>query len=414
VVAKFHRVLKGVGDTLGFIKRIDLPDDEEAALRSARDEIRGCIQAAFRAVADRPVLMKRFLVEDAPPIYRTDDFLRGLRPTPRFRGQGSYSYKTLNDPVPAHTPPQQVDLDDGVFLPTSFLSQGERPALAAKAYFKVIEEALAPLCQARGWTLFGEKPSCVRVLLDAKIHIDLPLYAIPDEDYETVELMEKALHSRGLFAMDSAEFADRSYESLPEDHIMLAKRDGKWIRSDPRKLHDWFQAAVARHNGPHLRHVCRYLKAWRDFTWKEPEEGISSITLMAVAVRAFDENRRQLDANREDDALLTVVERMPALLSVTIKNPVLPDDDAARLDKDWTPEMRSGFVVAAERLRDDLLAAKTATRPDAVIARLQNCFGGRIPNSPALVEIVPTEEVSILSQPRIFVPLAPAGRTTSG
>ena len=412
MAARFHRVLQGGGDTLGFIQRINLPEGEDAALRAARDDMRECIRAAFRAVADRKPLMKRFLVEDAPANFRTEDFLRGLRPTPRFRGQGSYYYKTLNDPVPDHTPPQQVDLDYGVFLPTSFISQDERPALAAKAYFKVIEDALASLCAERGWTLCHDKLSCVRVLLNNKTHIDLPLYAIPDEDYASVELLEKSLRSKGVFTMDSSEFAEAAYRQLPEDHIMLAQRDGRWVRSDPRKLHDWFEGAVRKH-GPHLRHVCRYLKAWRDFKWKRPEAGISSITLMAIAVRVFDENRQRLDSSREDDALLAVAERMPALLGTTVHNPVLPDFES-RLDKDWTSETRAGFVAAAKGLRDELQAAQNATRADVVITRLKGCLGERIPADPSLVEITPTEEASILARPRTIVPLAAAGRTTSG
>lgn len=412
MAARFHHLLIGTASIPGFIRRIDLPADEEAVLRSARDEIRECIRAAFRSVADRAPFTKRFLVEDAPAIYRTDGFLRDMRPSPRFRGQGSYSYKTLNDPVPDHTPPQQVDLDDGVFLPTSFMNQGDRPTLAAKAYFKVIEDALAPLCKARGWTLCRDKPSCVRVVLDAKTHVDLPLYAIPDEDYATAELLEKSLTSRGMFTMDSAEFADASYRGLPDDHIMLALRGGEWIRSDPRKLHDWFQGSVAKH-GLHLRHVCRYLKAWRDFEWMEPEDGISSIALMAIAVRAFDENRQRLDSSREDEALFTVAERMPALLSTTIKNPVLPDHEY-RLDKDWTLEMRAIFIAAAKRLHNDLQAARCATRADAVITRLQGCLGDRVPTDVSLVEIAPTEEESILTMPRVIVPLTSVGRTTSG
>lgn len=412
MAARFHRVLRGFGDTPGFIRRIDLPNHEEVALRTARDKIRECIREAFRLVADRTPLQKRFLFEDASPAFRTDEFLRGLRPTPRFRGQGSYSYKTLNDPVPDHTPPQQVDLDDGVFLPTSFMNQGERPALAAKAYFKVIEEALEPLCKANGWTISREKPSCVRVMINAKTHVDLPLYAIPDEDHATVELLEKSLHSRGLFNVGSAEFADDSYKNLPEDHIMLARRDGGWIKSDPRKLHDWFLNAVSKH-GPHLRHVCRYLKAWRDHSWKQPQDGISSITLMTMAVRVFDENRTRLDSSREDEALLAVAERMPVLLTGPIKNPVVPDPEA-NLDKDWSLETREGFIVGAKMLRDNLHAAASATRVDAVISRLQGSLGGRVPADPDLVELVPTEEARILAQPRAVVPLAPVGRTTSG
>jgi hypothetical protein len=353
--------------------------------------------------------MKRFLVEDAPAAYRSEEFLKGLTPAPRFRGQGSYSYKTLNDPVPEHTPPQQIDIDDGVFLPTSFLSQGGRPVLAARSYFKVVEDALRPLCEARGWTLCSNKPSCVRVLLNAKAHTDLALYAIPDDEYAKVELLEKVLRDKGLFA-DSAELAEPAYRNLPDDQIMLARRDGTWLPSDPRKLGDWFQDAVNRH-GAHLRHVSRYLKAWRDFEWKDPEAGISSITLMAMTVRCFDENRQRLDANREDDALLAVAERMPVLLRSSIQNPVLPE---LRLDSEWSEEARRGFVAAADRLCEHLRLAQSATRTDAVISRLKTCLGARIPSDSDLVEVVAAEEERILAQPRTYVAAQPVGRTTSG
>jgi hypothetical protein len=134
---------------------------------------------------------------------------------------------------------------------------------------------------------------------------------------------------------------------------------------------------------------------------------------MTMAVRAFDENRTRLDSSREDEALLAVAERMPALLAVTIRNPVVPDPEA-NLDKDWSTETRRRFIVAAEMLRDDLRAATAATKADAVISRLQGCLGERVPSDQALVEIMPTEEVRILAQPRAAVPLAPVVRTTSG
>ena len=111
-----------------------------------------------------------------------------LRLRPRFRMQGSGAYHTLNDP--AHKPPQEVDFDDGVFLPTSFVNGGGmvEPLLAAKGYFIVVENILAPLCEDNGWKLIATKPTCVRVRVDNHAHIDLPLYAIPDEQF--VELVE--------------------------------------------------------------------------------------------------------------------------------------------------------------------------------------------------------------------------------
>jgi hypothetical protein len=305
-----------------------------------------------------------------------------------------------------------VDIDDGVFLPTSFINE-ERPVFAAKAYFLVVEDALRPLCRTKGWTLCDgaqAKDSCVRVLVTEKIHIDLPLYAIPDEDYVNVEKLEKSLNARGLF-LESVEFAADAYQQIPEDHIMLAKRNGEWQRSDPRKLARWFEDAVRRHQGPHLRHVCRYLKAWRDFTWKDPKDGIPSIALMAFAVRAFDESRTRLDSNREDEALIAVAERMPDYLKVPVKNPVV---DGKFLDKAWTPEKRAALVRAAEVFRDHLKAASNATRADATLSRLTDCLGERVPDDLDLVQVSPSEERAILSQPAQRVAAPVVGRHTSG
>jgi hypothetical protein len=62
---------------------------------------------------------------------------------------------------------------------------------------------------------------------------------------------------------------------------MLAHRDEGWKPSDPRKLEEWFRAAVRQH-GEQLRRVCRYLKNWRDNRWEGCR--LSSIALMACTV----------------------------------------------------------------------------------------------------------------------------------
>jgi hypothetical protein len=412
VASSFHRVLKGTGAKEGFLARIELPSHDRETLTTAREDIRRCLREAFQRAGDAEPLRKAFLVEGAPIVYAQAGFLAGFRPVPRFASQGSYSYRTLNDPVPEHTPPQQVDIDDGVFLPTSFVNE-EKPVFAAKAYFKVVEDALRPFCRAKGWTLCEgkkAKDSCVRVLVNGKIHIDLPLYAIPDDDYAEADKLEKAMQARGEVVLDAA-FAEAAYQRLPEDHIMLAKRDGSWQRSDPRKLANWFEAAVRRHQGPHLRHVCRYLKAWRDLTWEEPGDGIPSITLMAFAVRAFHENRTRLDANREDDALLAVAERMPDYLKARVPNPVV---EGEYLDDGWSDAKRQVFVKAAETLRDHLKAARDATRADAVLSRLTGCLGDRVPQDLDLVQVLPTEELAVLSQAPQRVAAPAVGRHVSG
>ena len=307
-----------------------------------------------------------------------------------------------------HVPPQQVDLDDGVFLPTSFVNE-ERPIIAAKAYFKAVEEALEPLCKRKGWWLNPEKKSsCVRIGIGTKIHIDLPLYAIPDKDFEQVERMAKA-HGMRTMAMDESILLEEEYKSIPDDHIMLAEREGTWRKSEPRALERWFLAAVDRH-GEALRHVSRYLKAWRDFQWKEPKAGIPSITLMAIAVDAFDAAPSPPPADREDLALRMVSEVMPAALRKTIANPVV---EGETLDEGWSQEMRADFVTRAKALSSCVSAAIDGSSPDAAIVRMQECLGERVPEQPSLVK-PDGHEAAVLASPRKYTAAPVVGRSVSG
>ena len=389
----------------GFLGNIRVPDGDEEIMREARDAIRAELKAKFHAISDAEPLAKAFIVESSVRASFADEDLRRLRLTPKFRSQGSSVYATLNDPVPEHVPPQQVDLDDGVFLPTSFVNQ-EQPVIAAKAYFDAVEEALEPLCKRRGWTL-KEKFSCVRIHVGPKIHIDLPLYAIPDRDFERIEMMSKSAGLRTM-AMDSAVLLEAEYQSVPDDHIMLAEREGTWRRSDPRALERWFLAAIGRHSEA-LRHVCRYLKAWRDMQWKDPQDGIPSITLMAIAVNAFDAAGARPPLDREDRALLKVATAMSLALGSTIANPVV---EGETLDGGWTQARRADYVGRARALAACVEAAMGGNSPDAAIVRMQGCLGERVPHQPSLVQ--PDEEASLLASPRLYVPAPTVGRSVSG
>lgn len=402
-----HGLLRGTGKLSGFLHNIELPNTDEIMLCEARDAIRAELRDTFQVISNEAPMQKAFLIEGSLRAYITDSDLKALQIAPKFRSQGSYVYKTLNDPVPQHAPPQQVDLDDGVFVPTSFVNE-EQPVIAAKAYFEAVEGALRPLCQRKGWRLSQKKPSCVRIYVGTKIHIDLPLYAIPDEDFAQVEMMAKADGSRTM-RMDASVLVEAEYQKLPDDHIMLAERGGTWRKSDPRALERWFQAAVWNH-GEELRHVCRYLKAWRDHQWREPKDGIPSITLMAMAVGMFDAAPSKPPADREDLALQLVAAGMPALLEKTIKNPVV---EGETLDGGWTREMRADFVSRARELASCIAAAVGGTSPDAAIVRMQGCLGGRVPSQPTLVE-PDSQEAAILATPRRYAAAPAVGRSVSG
>ena len=103
------------------------------------------------------------LKANMPRIYKEEGH-EGAAPTPRFFTQGSSAYKTLNAPA---KPPQQADIDDGCYLPLSYLSQTKRPSVAVGVFFDVAEKALTPLCNERGWGL-SRKPTCLRVQINKR------------------------------------------------------------------------------------------------------------------------------------------------------------------------------------------------------------------------------------------------------
>lgn len=399
-----HKVFKGTALRPGYLKALSLEENREQLLRAARDDIRQALREGmpqWQGLAKAQSLVESrhvALASQLPPL------------RPRFRMQGSGVYHTLNDP--AHKPPQEVDYDDGVFLPTSFVNGGGtvKPLLAAKGYFEVVEAILAPLCERKGWKLVSTKPTCVRIRIDNEAHIDLPLYAIPDQEF--VELVEASAHTmlvKGVAATDSdIELAGQVYMNLPEDRIMLARRDKGWIESDPRELEGWFVGAIREH-GEVVRRTCRYLKGWRDYQW--PKGGPSSITLMACVVMVFDDLNGTLPENRDDLALQAVADRLEELFSQSIANPVLPDQN---LDENWTLEERLDFKSHAAELKSMIDGVLNGTfHKQIAFSWLRERFGDRIPDDELLI-VIDSEEREVLAyEPaKVAAPFVP--RTTSG
>ena len=399
-----HKIFKGAPDTSGYVGALDLVDDREQSLRDARDCIR---QALRREMPEWNVLAKSIRLVEGGDVALASA-LPPLRP--KFRMQGSSVYHTLN--FPAHTPPQEVDYDDGVFLPTSFVSGrgSDRPMVAAKSYFQMVESILEPLCSRNGWKLDTSKRNCVRVRIDPAAHVDLALYAIPDKEFARLaEARATARLAKGISAADSEfELAEEVYRDLLARRIMLAQRDSGWIESDPREIEDWFVNA-AREHGRVLRRVCRYLKGWRDYQWLKG--GPSSIALMACVVTVFDDLGGTLPDNRDDLALKAVADRLEELFSHSIPNPVLPDQG---LDGDWSSEERLDFkahAVALKAMIDNVLNKTFHKR--IAISLLQRGFGERIPDDELLIEIESQERKVLAHQPAaVAAPFVP--RTTSG
>lgn len=399
-----HRLLAGTALKAGFRDNISISERlERAPLITARDLTRQTLRSGFRSLSNAGAQSKMVLLERRyVALAKRADF----QLAPRFRMQGSFAYHTVNKP--AWIPPQEIDLDDGIYLPTSFVGRQE-PVIAAKAFFGAVEVILQPLCNKNGWELCTDNSSCVRIVLDTKAHLDLPLYAIPDEDFDDPSVVAKRDGSSFLAEAQEIEISEARYRRLPTDRIMLAKRDGSWEESDPRKIEYWFQDAVNEH-GQHLRRVSRYLKAWRDYQWPNPAEGMSSICLMAYAVAVFDEFKGQLLEDRDDIALRAVASRIPDLLGQPIQNPVV---DGMCLDDTWTTERRQTYQSRARELHQCVCSALDGSSPADVIGCLRDVLGDRVPEDASLC-VFESEEETILRKPTTVVAAPVVGRSKSG
>ncbi|MDE4685861.1 CBASS cGAMP synthase [Klebsiella pneumoniae] len=358
---------------------LDLSPEQRDWIASARKDVRDCLRTGIPRVLDE--------------LGYTEDI-----PQPRFFTQGSWAYKTLNSPAQR---PQQADVDDGCYLPLSFVSQTKRPSTAATVFFNAAEEALKPLIDTKRWTLVTDKPTCIRIVIATYAHIDIPLYAIPDEEFAT---LRASMESYGYDSLTKAiNSAERDvWTALPADKVLLAHRERNWIASDPRPVKEWFLGEVEA-KGEQLRRVVRYLKAFRDWRW--PSGGPTSILLMAAAAPLFEKRDR-----RDDLALLDVVAALPARLRAGVDNPVEGAESlTARLGKTGVEEAAEAF----EEFEKVLRGATDAGSPSQACSWMQSSFGPRFPNEPNRVKVV-SVAATIAAAPATAGPSELIGRTKAG
>lgn len=391
-LANAHALFCGLKSEPSYLANLTIPEDDRRDLMDARNLIRATLKQAALSIP----------VHDE---YWQEDFARitaRMRPVihVKFMTQGSYAYGTLN--APAQIPAQEIDLDDGMYVPVQFLQNGQ-PALAAKGLFVFAEAALAPLCSRKGWQLDSSKKNCVRVKLWRGAHIDIPIYSIPQDRFETmVEALQKA-ETTALMARDAMAQSWR----LPSDQIMLAQRDGTWLQSDPQQLHDWVNGRSERY-GAVYRRLCRFFKGWRDYTWEKSP--LSSLCIMC----AVDEALRRMNGfpgdSRDDELVMEVAKLLPAIFNDKVANPVIRH----LCLNEWDDDERAAIIEEAEALRDEMVAALERTgHADVVITRLRNQFGQRIPYRPDAVRIA-TKIETIRKAPAAKVAAPTVIPSTSG
>ena len=346
----FHTTVE---DKVAFFDNLHLTADEKKQLQEARVEIRN------------------YLRDGIPAILAAQGF-EGEIPKPRFFTQGSWSYKTLNAPAKE---PQQADLDDGVYLPMTFVKLTKRPSTASQIFFAAAEQALTPLVKKKEWAMDSGKATCIRIEISGRAHVDVPLYAIPDEEFI---LLKASLESRGFDSISEAVTKAELdvWTALPRDSVLLAHRKENWKKSDPRPLRDWFVGEVEV-KGDQLRRIVRYLKAFRDWRW--PEGGPTSILLMATAVPLFESQH-----GRDDLALLNVAAGMAKSLRTGVANPT---DQNESLTERLGAEKVEEAAVAFEGFEKFLRGALECSNPEQACVWMIEKFGNRFPNEPGWVKV---------------------------
>lgn len=385
---KLNRLLFASAEDDVFIDRIEPSKEQRALLFAAKNDIRDYLRPRIRAATVTLLGMDKAV-------------------TPRFRTQGSWSYRTCVQP--AWNPPQEMDWDFGVYLPVTVWVDGGPPHAMAKLYFELVERLLVDLCKEKGWTLYTGKDTCSRVQLNSWAHIDIPLYAAPEEQFN--QIMEKAL--AGVIAQDTREALVANFDDvdLPQQQwedmvdIMMATRVGEWKASDPEAVSKWFLDRVLEHT-EQLRRVCRYLKAWRDLHWKSGD-GPTSVCIMIAVAQAFERN-----TGRDDLALESAARTLATALKGDVRE-VAIDGGIDDFNRRLNAMQREDAAAKAETLANQLRSARfkaTYLIGDAIdLLRAQ--LGGRIPYRPELVEADGGEDaVRLVSADRVS---RPAVKSTS-
>lgn len=403
--ALFH----GLKREPSFHKKITIAagDVEDVMLRSARKKLRDAIRAQFARYSQviKSERVRQLLFEGRGHAFR-DAMDKYPLTTVRFLTQGSFAYQLLVRPA---KPEQEIDLDDGVYVPMPFV--GGKPAVSSKGLFDLLETAIADVVASNGWK-FERKDTCVRVLIGRGAHVDLPVYAVEAKEFERVRyLLDEQLDPqqedwRG-FDLVTASALGRQIEAAK---ILLAHREKDWEPSDPKQFSDWFVEQLDLY-GPSLRRIIRYLKAWRDNSWVDGE--LKSMALMILCVSAFFDLEKRPSDDRDDLLVLEVARRLPQMIR---QGSIRWRDDKPCLDQNWSLEVRDEIAAKAEAFRHFVESALVRNGvAELTVKHLRSAFGDRFPDAPESVQIGVASRVAVLRDTKpVTVPQPNVGSSISG
>lgn len=318
-----------------------------------------------------------------------------LSTSPRFWVQGSFTYNTLNQPY--SMPPQQMDIDDGTYMPMDMFE--DQPELGHELLMLLVDASVKSLANELGGIADTSKATCSRLILEDKdVHLDVPMYAIPLAEFEKREVaLRKSIATYDSAANES--FVESASIDLDLDSVYLAIRGAEmWKKSDPKSVADWFNASVKRH-GVILREICRFLKAWRDVQWDN--KGPSSICLMKCAVDTFNSTIMPSSSNR-GDFLWAVVNNLPTQLQAGVESPDALDQESGHKlfpQKSMSQYDREDVINKANEFQRILSAALKASSAKDSFLLLERLFGKRVTNESLIKPMVVSQ--AYIKEPEI-------------
>lgn len=252
------------------------------------------------------------------------------RKKPQHCTQGSYAMRTAIMP----TGDDEFDLDNGVYLKGYSIEQDDWPS--TQTVHTWVKDAV------NGHTSNPpiDKNTCVRVVYEDKYHIDLPIYIMGE-------------NSDG----DSIAY--------------LAHKSKGWIESDPKAFTNWFQGFV-NDNGQQIRHMVKYLKAWKDY---------KNIDIKGMAITILVCNNFSVTANRDDISLLDTVTNIIDSLedSFHCYKPVTPTDED--LFADISETSKNSILNGLNNLKRKLdIAINAKSNEKEATDILRTVFGDRFPD----------------------------------
>ena len=388
----------------GLIGQLLLSDEEESKLKELRLIVRKRITLVFREA----VIIAREKIKNNLTIINVNfklqsTFIKHLSPEeqlvvaklisemdldtleeftllkPRFMTQGSFQYKTLNKPF---HPGQEMDIDDGTYLPMPIFES--KPKIGHQLLTLLVDSALKSLVNENDSWEFEEKRTCARIRIKSeRTHIDVPMYAIPKEQFAQKEVVSMASMniSRKMFESigDSSVTRDEElYKRLDSTCVNLALRDDKpgspkWMNSDPKIVEDWF-LGECRRIGFYLRDVCRFLKAWRDAQWDLG--GPSSICLMAATVEVL--QKKPHDSSDIASVVKVVAENLPYEFRLGVESPDDTDERPLFPPEAEHKDREKDIIRKLENLSSLLSLAENAETKESALNILSDVYGDRV------------------------------------